>query len=119
MTASTPFKGLLAGVAALALIGTAIAQGNPPNPAVKNAPTGAGQQSSQNTPMGATGTPGGGATATGSTATGSTSGGTTMGTASSGATSPGASMGSGSTSADTSATTRTTRPMRTAKADRN
>jgi hypothetical protein len=109
MTASRHIKGLLAGVAAVAVIGTAMAQGNPPNPAVKSAPTGAGQQSSQNTPMGTTGTPAGGSTATGATA----------GTASSSSTTgAGTSMGSSSTSADTS-TAVTKRPMRTARADRN
>lgn len=120
MTASKQIKGLLAGVAAVAVIGTAIAQGNPPNPAVRSAPVGAGQQSSQQTPMGTTGTPtGSGATDTGSS-TGSTS--TNMGSTStpptpSGSSSMGSSsMGSSSTSADTSGTTR---PMRTARADRN
>ena len=45
MTASRQFKSLLAGAAAVVLMGTAMAQGNPPNPAIKSAPIGAGQQS--------------------------------------------------------------------------
>lgn len=109
MTASTTFKALFAGVATVALIGTAMAQGNPPNPAVKNAPSGAGQQSSQQTPMGTTGTPAGGAMAPGSTTgTSSTAG-------------SGSSMGSSSTSADTTvaAAPMTKRHVRKARADRN
>ncbi len=54
MTASTTFKTLLAGLATVAVVGTAVAQGTPPAPA-PNAPIGAGQQSSQGTPMGSTG----------------------------------------------------------------
>ena len=120
MTASKQFKGLLAGVAAVTLIGTAMAQGTPPNPAIKSAPVGAGQQSTQKTPMGETGTPTGA-----STATGSMTGSTNMGSTSSSektsgmtsrSTSGTSSMGSGSTSADTY---RTTRSKRTARADRN
>ena len=121
MTASKQFKGLLAGVAAVTLIGTAMAQGTPPNPAIKSAPVGAGQQSTQKTPMGDTGTPTGASTATGSM-TGSTNMGSTSSSGgktsrmTSGSTSGTASMGSGSTSADTS---RSTRSKRTARADRN
>ena len=116
MTASTTFKGLLASVAAVALIGTAMAQGNPPNPAVKNAPEGAGQQSSQGTPMGTTGTPTGAPMTTGSTKSSST-----MGTASTTTTTnSGTSMGSSSTSADTSmSATPAKRMKRKARADRN
>jgi hypothetical protein len=58
MTASMKIKGLLAGAATFALIGTAMAQGTPPDKS-KSAPVGAGQQSTQGTPMGTTGTPGG------------------------------------------------------------
>lgn len=54
MTASNTFKTLLAGLATVAVVGTAVAQGTPPAPA-PNAATGAGQQSSQATPMGTTG----------------------------------------------------------------
>lgn len=117
MTASRQIKGLLAGVAAVALIGTAMAQGNPPNPAVKSAPVGAGQQSSQSTPMGTTGTPTGGSTA------GSTSNSTNMGsTSTSGTSGSGTSMGSSSTSADTSMSSMggtKKRTKRMARADRN
>lgn len=59
MTASMKIKGLLAGVATFALIGTAMAQGAAVDKS-KSAPVGAGQQSTQGTPMGTTGTPGGG-----------------------------------------------------------
>lgn len=116
MTASTTIKALFAGVATVALIGTAMAQGNPPNPAVKNAPSGAGQQSSQQTPMGTTGTPAGGAMAPGST-----TGTSNMGTSSTSNTTGSTSMGSGSTSADTTvaAAPKTKRHMRKARADRN
>lgn len=123
MTASKQLKGLLAGAAAVALIGTAMAQGNPPNPAVKNPAVGAGQQSSQQTPMGTTGTPGGGAMATGSGSS------TPMGTASTSGTAnapmpmnSGSSMGSSSSSADTtmaSASQQPKRRVRMARADRN
>jgi hypothetical protein len=74
---STTTKAMIAAIATVTAA-FAFAQGNPPNPAVSNPAQGAGQRSSQNTPMGTTGTPGGGATAQGS--------GTTGGTMSSGAT---------------------------------
>ena len=92
MTASRQFKSLLAGVAAVALMGSAMAQGNPPNPAIKSAPIGAGQQSTQKTPMGETGTQSStgsmpataNTTSAGSTSSsmGSTAGGTSMGSSS-------------------------------------
>lgn len=122
MTASNQIKGLLAGVAAVAMIGTAMAQGNPPNPAVKNAPSGAGQQSTQGTPMGTTGTPSGSP----STNMGSTN--TNMGSTNMGSTSPAgttgsaSSMGASGMSTDTSMTANsggTKRNMRMARADRN
>lgn len=118
MTASKHLKGLLAGVATVALLGTAMAQGNPPNPAVKSAPVGAGQQSTQQTPMGTTGTPTGGGTAAGS---GSTSGSaaSTGSTTTSGASTGSTSIGSGSTAADPAMSAGKTRPVRTARADRN
>jgi hypothetical protein len=138
MTASTTLKALFAGAATVALIGTALAQGNPPNPAVKNAPTGAGQQSSQQTPMGTTGTPAGGAMAPGSTSgTRSNMGSSNMGTSNMGTsntgnmatsnmgtsstTGSGSSMGSSSTSADTTMASapRAKRHVRKARADRN
>jgi hypothetical protein len=133
MTASTTLKALFAGAATVALIGTAMAQGNPPNPAVKNAPTGAGQQSSQQTPMGTTGTPAGGAMTPGSTSgTRSNMGSSNMGTSNTGnmatsnmgtssTTGSGSSMGSSSTSADTTMASapRAKRHVRKARADRN
>jgi hypothetical protein len=124
MTASKFTKGLLAAAAAVALAGTAMAQGNPPNPAVKSAPVGAGQQSSQQTPMGTTGTPTGGSAAP----TGNTGTGTAMGTKSTAPMNSGTSMGASSTSADTSANTNASadtsmktakRSMRKPRADRN
>ena len=57
MNTSIQLKGLLAGVAAMAVFGVAIAQGTPPNTAVTNPAIGAGQQSSQGTSMGTTGVP--------------------------------------------------------------
>lgn len=65
MTASTTLKTLFAGLATVAVVGTAMAQGTPPTTASPNAATGAGQQSSQGTPMGTTGVGGGGGAATG------------------------------------------------------
>jgi hypothetical protein len=113
MSAKIPVKGMLAGLAALAIAGTALAQGNPPNPAVKDPAVGAGQQSSKTTPMGTTGTPAGGSTAAGSTGS-STMGasGTTPSTPSSSSTAP------ADTSASSSASTDST-SSRTARADRN
>lgn len=127
MTASKQFKGLLAGVAAFAFIGAATAQGNPPNPAVKSAPVGAGQQSTQKTPMGETGTPGAtsGAGSTGSnTGSSSNTGATTsMGatSGSGGGTSGGMSMGAGGSSDATmaSSTDGTRKASRRMRADRN
>ncbi|MBU0748808.1 MAG: proteophosphoglycan ppg4 [Gammaproteobacteria bacterium] len=63
MTASNTLKTLLAGLATVAVVGTAVAQGTPPTTASPNAATGAGQQSTQGTPMGTTGVGGGGAAA--------------------------------------------------------
>ena len=110
MTSSTQLKGLLAGLATVTVIGTAFAQGNPPNPA-KSAPVGAGQQSSQKTPMGETGVQ----AQTGGTTMGATTG-TTM---SSGSTSSsGTGMGASSSTADTTMAANTT-PRRRMRADRN
>lgn len=126
MTASNQIKGLLAGVAAVAMIGTAMAQGNPPNPAVNNAPSGAGQQSTQGTPMGTTGTPSGspstnmGSTNTNMGSTNTNMGATNMG--STGTTGSASSMGASGMSTDTSMTANsggTKRNMRMARADRN
>jgi hypothetical protein len=111
MTASNQLKGLLAGLATVAVIGTTFAQGTPPNPAVANPAVGAGQQSSQGTPMGTTGTQGGSAAAaTGSTAA-STSGSMS---ATTGSDSSSSTMGA---SSDTT-TTAGTRSRRV-RADRN
>lgn len=58
MTTSRQFKALLAGLATVAVVGTAMAQGTPPVAKEHaDAPTGAGQRSTHNTPMGTTGTP--------------------------------------------------------------
>lgn len=133
MTASKQLKGLLAGLATVAVVGTAIAQGTPPNPNKANPATGAGQQSSQQTPMGMTGVqPSGAATATsgasGTTGSSSTMGasGSTSGSAStpSAASSPstsGSTSGSSSTmgAGPTDTTTSGTTGGRAARADRN
>jgi hypothetical protein len=55
MSALTKAAGLLAGVSAVAVIGVAIAQSEPPNPLITNHAIGAGQQSTHITPMGETG----------------------------------------------------------------
>jgi len=55
MTVLTKFAGLLAGVSAVAVIGVAVAQSEPPNPLITNPAIGAGQQSTHVTPMGETG----------------------------------------------------------------
>jgi hypothetical protein len=76
----------LVAAAAAATLGLSFAQGVPPKPAA-NPAIGAGQRSTEGTPMGTTGTPGGGAamaqgTTTGSAAASATASGsmTTMGT---------------------------------------
>jgi hypothetical protein len=60
---------ILTAAIAAATFGLAFAQGTPPRPATDPA-VGAGQRSTQNTPMGDTGTPGGGGTARGTSASG-------------------------------------------------
>lgn len=55
MSAFTKLAGLVAGVSTVAVLGVAIAQGQPPNPLITNHAIGAGQQSSHITPMGETG----------------------------------------------------------------
>jgi hypothetical protein len=125
---SIKFKGVLAGLAAVAVVGAAVAQGNPPNPAVKDPATGAGQQSTQGTSMGATGTPAPSGTALGAGSTTGSTGGTTAGSASSGSSlssdtrssTTGSSLGGSSTmgassSSDVSGST----GSRAARADRN
>lgn len=102
----TSLKGLIA-AAAITVAGVAMAQSTPPNPAAKDPAVGAGQQSTQSTPMGATGTPNNaaGSSATmGASGSGSTTGSGTSGTAS------GSSMGSSTMSTDsTSGRTRADR----------
>jgi hypothetical protein len=99
MTISSTLKALLAGLAAAA-IGTAMAQSTPPNPNSKDAATGAGQQSTEKTPMGTTGTPTNGTSSKGATASGTTGSSATMGASGSGS----SSMNSGAASTDTSMT---------------
>ena len=121
MTASTQFKSLLAGAFAVALMGTAMAQGNPPNPAIKSAPIGAGQQSTQKTPMGETGTPGNtGATAGSSNSNMGSMPSTNMGSTTGGTS--GSSMGSSNAMSDTTMAASTAPPRhakRRMRADRN
>ncbi|MGV3569795.1 MAG: proteophosphoglycan ppg4 [Ramlibacter sp.] len=118
MSATT--KTLIAASAVLAA-SLAFAQSAPPTPAA-NPAVGQGQRSTQNTPMGATGTPGGGA-ATGSTSgtasTGSTSGSMATGSGSTGSTA-GSTMSSGTSGSGSMApSTSGMGTTRTARADRN
>ena len=107
---------ILAAVAAAATVSLAMAQGTPPQPAATDPAVGAGQRSTQNTPMGTTGTPGsGGAAAQGSTA-GSTAATTAGSAGATGSMNSGSTMGSDSMASDTQSTTGS---RRTAKADRN
>jgi len=55
MSLFTKIAGVAAGVSAVAVLGVAIAQGQPPNPLITNHAIGAGQQSTHITPMGETG----------------------------------------------------------------
>jgi hypothetical protein len=57
MSAIKKIAGLAAGIAAVAVVGVAVAQGVPPNPFVTNHAVGAGQQNVHLAPMGETGTP--------------------------------------------------------------
>jgi hypothetical protein len=57
MAAMKKIAGLVAGIAAVAVVGVAVAQGVPPNPFVTNHAVGAGQQNAHLAPMGETGTP--------------------------------------------------------------
>lgn len=123
-------KILAAATVAAASVSLALAQGTPPRPATDPA-VGAGQRSTQNTPMGTTGTPGGsgtaaqGTTAGGAAAQGSSAGSAAAGTAgstgasgsmNSGATAGASSSGSGSMATGSGSGTRT---AKRAKADRN
>ena len=82
-------------LAAAAVFGIAFAQSTPPNTAAKDPATGAGQRSTQNTPMGSTGTPGGGATMSSNAAPAGA--GTSMGASSTTDTSATATTSSGTT----------------------
>lgn len=55
MSTFSKIAGLVVGISAVATLGIAIAQGQPPNPLVSNPAIGAGQQSTHITPMGETG----------------------------------------------------------------
>jgi hypothetical protein len=55
MSAFTKVAGVLAGLSAVAVVGVAVAQSEPPNPYITNPAIGAGQQSTHMTPMGETG----------------------------------------------------------------
>jgi outer membrane biosynthesis protein TonB len=57
MPVSKKLMGLLTGIAAVAAIGAAVAQGVQPDPRITNPALGAGQQSTQGTSMGETGVP--------------------------------------------------------------
>lgn len=114
MTASKKLKVLLAGVATFALIGTAFAQGTPPD-ASKSAPVGAGQRSTQGTPMGTTGTPVGG----GATASQPTTSGNTTAAAPAPSTSGGSTAGSTMTADNSMAKAPRKGMQRKARADRN
>lgn len=116
---STILKVLAGGVVA-ATAALAFAQGTPPNPAVTNPAQGAGQRSSQNTPMGTTGTPGaGGATAQSGTTAGATAGSTAAATAgSTGGTSAGAAGATGGGTAAADGGGGATKTKRAARADR-
>ena len=120
----TSLKGLLA-AAAITVAGAAIAQSTPPNPAAKDPAVGAGQQSTQSTPMGATGTPNnaGGSSATmGASGSGSTSGSGTTGSSSTMGASDSGTSGSGSSasgSAAGSSTMATDSSSGRTRADRN
>lgn len=105
---------ILAAVAAAATVSLAFAQGTPPQPAT-NPAVGAGQQSTQSTPMGSTGTPGG----SGAAAQGSTAGSTAAGTGSTaGSMSSGSSAGASGTGSTTMDAGTGTSSSRRARADR-
>jgi hypothetical protein len=55
MSALTKCAGVLAGLSTVAVIGVAVAQGQPPNPLITHHAIAAGQQSTHVTPMGETG----------------------------------------------------------------
>lgn len=107
---------ILAAAVAAATFSLAFAQGTPPAPATDPA-VGAGQRSTQNTPMGTTGTPGG---ATGAAAQGSTAGSAAATDAgSTGASSSGNTAGSTSSTPMATDTPTTGTKAKATKADRN
>lgn len=55
MSRYTKIAGVVAGLSTVAVLGVAIAQGQPPNPLIPNHAIAAGQQSTHITPMGETG----------------------------------------------------------------
>lgn len=55
MSRLSKIAGVVAGLSTVAVLGVAIAQGQPPNPLIANPAIGAGQQSTHVTPMGETG----------------------------------------------------------------
>ena len=115
---STILKTLVAGLAT-ATVAFAFAQGNPPNPAAANPAIGAGQRSSQGTPMGTTGTP----TGSGAMAQGSTAGSSAATSAATSAGTPAASSGNGTMASDSMGSKSTTKHKhakhhKVAKADR-
>jgi hypothetical protein len=57
MSAFKKCAGVVAGLSAVAVLGVAVAQGQPPDARIPNPAIGAGQQSTHMTPMGETGVP--------------------------------------------------------------
>ena len=104
---------ILAAAVAAATVSLAMAQGTPPRPASDPA-VGAGQQSTQGTPMGTTGTPSGAGMGT---AQGTTAGSTAATTAGSVSSSP--ASDSTTMAADTHTTKKHHKSRKAAKADRN
>jgi hypothetical protein len=116
MESRTMSTKILATAALAAATSLAFAQGTPPKPA-SNPAVGAGQRSTQNTPMGTTGTPGGGAAGAQGAATGSSAG-----AMSAGGTGASASMDAGASASAGGAMaggTRVATSRRRARADRN
>lgn len=97
-------------ILAATAMGAVVAQSTPPNPNAANPAVGAGQQSSQTTPMGTTGT---------QAASGATASGTTSGSTNGSGTMTGNNSGSGSTMGSADTTTASASTTRAARADRN
>lgn len=106
--------------AAAASFGLAIAQGTPPSSSATDPAVGAGQRSTENTPMGSTGTPaGGGAAAQGSPAGSSAAtGAASTDTSTSGSTS-GSATTTTTTTTDTGSSSGGSTMGRGARSDRN